>query len=94
MLKAMAGGQVSLVNGVEYKGGEFMPEHGEFCGRGKNRVSAAKLAEINLGMNGRRIVWEEERKIFKLLVEVTLSSGLKVEQTLCSARNIKTLVTA
>lgn len=31
--QAPAGGIVSSVNGLFYKGGEFTPEHGLFCGK-------------------------------------------------------------
>lgn len=33
MLKAPKGGLTSRVNGQRYEGGEFMPEHGLFCGK-------------------------------------------------------------
>lgn len=55
MNKAPKGGLTSAVNGQFYDGGEFMPEHGLFCGkRGATRakkVEKAKLTGkfVNLG---------------------------------------------
>ena len=37
-LQAPVGGHVSIVNGQFYKGGQFVPDHGLFCGKaGKKR---------------------------------------------------------
>ncbi len=46
VLKAPAGGTVSPVNGQWYHGGEFLPDHGHYCGRGRNRVSMATFSEV------------------------------------------------
>lgn len=44
--KAPAGGMTSVVNGSFYNGGEFMPDHGKFCGKGKNSVTKADFDSV------------------------------------------------
>ena len=44
--KAIAGGMVSAVNGQWYEGGQFMPDHGKFCGKGRNRVSMDEFSVV------------------------------------------------
>lgn len=44
--KAPKGGIVSQVNGQFYEGGEFVPDHGQYCGKGKNRVTKVKFDEV------------------------------------------------
>lgn len=46
MMKAPKGGIVSAVNGQFYEGGEFLPDHGKFCGRGRNRIAQATFEDI------------------------------------------------
>ncbi len=46
MFKAPKGGMVSAVNGQFYEGGEFVPDHGKYCGKGSNRVTKDRLAEV------------------------------------------------
>ena len=36
---------VVQVNGQFYEGGQFTPDHGLYCGKGRNRVTAATLAD-------------------------------------------------
>lgn len=44
--KAPKGGIVSPVNGQFYEGGEFTPDHGKFCGKGRNAITKARHDEI------------------------------------------------
>jgi hypothetical protein len=44
--RAPAGGLTSAVNGQRYEGGEFTPDHGKFCGKGKNRVGFAAFEAV------------------------------------------------
>lgn len=46
MNKAPAGGMASQVNGQWYEGGEFMPVHGLFCGKDKNRVTMQEFERV------------------------------------------------
>lgn len=89
--KAPKGGAVSKVNGCEYVGGQFMPETGEYCGLGKNRVAATKLAEVNATLAGGRIVWHEASRLFRYMKQVTLHDGTVTEQVFLTAANFKTL---
>jgi hypothetical protein len=45
-IKAPAGGIVSVVNGRFYAGGEFIPDTGAYCGKGKNRATPAEFARV------------------------------------------------
>jgi hypothetical protein len=53
-MRAPAGGTVSIVNDKHYVGGQFLPEHGLFCGKkGAKRLnlwnSVADGLKVNLG---------------------------------------------
>ena len=89
--KAPAGGAVSKVNGQEYKGGEFMPVTGEYCGQGRNRVSKSMLAAANAGAVGGRIEWSERFAVFQILVKVTAADGTTWEQVQHSGVNMAPL---
>lgn len=67
MNKAPIGGTASVVNGQWYEGGEFMPEHGLFCGRGKNRIAASQVELVNATSATYRIEWNESRLVFQLI---------------------------
>lgn len=45
-IKAPKGGIISTVNGEFYAGGEFLPDHGKFCGKGRNAVTAERFREV------------------------------------------------
>lgn len=92
MGKAPAGGIISRVNGQFYKGGEFTPETGEFCGRGKDQVTAADVAAFNTRTDGWRVVWDEKTGRFGMDRLVTFSSGLQDWQRYGSGTNFRTLV--
>jgi hypothetical protein len=64
--KAPAGGMVSAVNGQWYNGGEFTPDHGKFCGKGKHRVSLARFAEVAACVQaaGKVLSYREESQEF------------------------------
>ena len=49
-IHAPAGGHVSPVNGQWYDGGQFMPDHGLFCGLSPRK----QLAAINHALDARR----------------------------------------
>jgi hypothetical protein len=44
--KAPAGGMASAVNGQWYEGGEFMPDHGKCCGKGRNRITVVEFEAV------------------------------------------------
>jgi hypothetical protein len=89
MIKACTGGQVSPLNGEEYKGGQFMPEHGDFCGLGKNRIAAARLVAVNAQLTNARIIWNGS--VFQIVRKVTFTNGQTADQVQFSAASIKTL---
>ena len=67
MIKANKGGQVSPVNGCDYAGGQFMPEHGEYCGCGAGRVRREVLNATNKNLAGKmEIVWFERGQCFQV----------------------------
>lgn len=88
MIKAAVGGQVSPINGEEYKGGQFMPETGEFCGLGKNRIAKSKLDSINSTLTNCRIEWDSKFEVFALIRLVKMSNGTEVWQRQFSARSL------
>ena len=85
--KAPSGGLVSEVNGQFYEGGQFTPDTGLYCGRGKNRVSVAQLAAINAALAEKRPGWfvryREEYRQYQVVND--RGNGM------ASAANIKTL---
>ncbi len=85
MNKAPVGGMVSVVNGQRYEGGEFMPVTGLFCGKGKNKVSAAafEAAKVALALKGKGLVYDEQFAHFAVLAP----GGNK----LATAANLNTL---
>jgi hypothetical protein len=48
-IKAPKGGIVSPVNGQFYEGGEFVPDHGLFCGKKGARRAERRAKSIALG---------------------------------------------
>lgn len=56
-----AGGTVSPVNGQFYNGGEFIPDTGAYCGKGKNKVSRDEFARVAAAVaaTGRRLEYRE-----------------------------------
>lgn len=83
--KAPAGGMTSAVNGQRYEGGEFMPDHGKFCGRGRNRVSMARFVEVAaiVAAAGKVLIFEESTGDFRVMYP----SG----NGMFRARNLETL---
>lgn len=59
--KAPAGGIISVVNGQFYNGGEFIPDTGEYCGRGKNRVARGEFDRVAraVAAAGKRLEFRE-----------------------------------
>jgi hypothetical protein len=92
MLQAPAGGAVSRVNGERYEGGEFMPEHGLYCGNGSPKVKVAELESIRskLGEND-RIEWREQFNCWTWLRKTTLSDGTVTWQIMVNYYSAKTL---
>ena len=83
--KAPVGGIVSHVNGQFYDGGQFLPDHGKFCGKGKNRVALAEfdsIAEL-ARTKGYTLAYREQFDNFAL----SLPSGLIMH----TAKSLKTL---
>jgi hypothetical protein len=69
--KAPTGGMTSAVNGQFYEGGEFMPDHGHYCGRGKNRVTRVAfdvVAEM-VRADGKELVYDERYGEFRVLYQ-------------------------
>jgi hypothetical protein len=66
MNKAPAGGMTSSVNGQRYEGGEFMPEHGYYCGKGKNRATREEFEAIaaRAAAAGRTLSFDESSQTF------------------------------
>lgn len=44
--KAPTGGTTSPINGQFYDGGQFIPDHGAYCGKGKNRVTREEFNRV------------------------------------------------
>jgi hypothetical protein len=68
--RAPKGGVTSQVNGWWYEGGQFTPDHGLFCGKGKNRVTAARFEEVRAAVkaDGKELVYDEARGLFQVLL--------------------------
>jgi hypothetical protein len=66
--KAPQGGLVSPVNGQFYAGGEFMPITGEYCGKGRNKVTAARFSEVAALAAGKgwELFFNEAANLFQL----------------------------
>lgn len=95
MIKAPSGGSISRVNGEEYKGGQFMPEHGDYCGQGGSRIGRSDLDAISGGLpQGWSIVWNDSAAVFQLVKRITTRDGREVDQVVCSARNWRKLASA
>ena len=85
-VKAPKGGQVSVVNGQFYEGGEFMPDHGRFCGKGKYKVTAADfdaMAAHIMAARGWTLRYNEAKDVF----QAVLATG----NVMSSARSLRTL---
>lgn len=68
--KAPKGGIVSPVNGQFYEGGEFAPDTGLYCGKGKNRVTKVEfddLAERVKAKHGWTLIFDEKQDRFRLM---------------------------
>lgn len=87
--KAPTGGAVSHVNGQFYEGGEFMPVHGKFCGKGRNRIAESELAKFSTPT--KRIVWSDEFGRFQLQTLSTFANRETAWTTMTSAASVKTL---
>lgn len=83
--KAPIGGIVSQVNGQFYNGGEFVPETGLYCGKGKNRVAKPEFDAMAMAAasNGYSLEYNEKFDNFRVL---TANGNCYV-----SARQLKTL---
>ena len=88
--KAPVGGMVSNVNGQFYTGGEFMPVTGEFCGTGKHKIEAKKLADINAKLEGKKIAWDEKLSKFKVIKSFKMSDGSTGENVMIATPSFKT----
>jgi hypothetical protein len=66
--KAPAGGMTSAVNGNWYEGGQFTPDHGKCCGKGKNRVTAARFDQVRalVEADGKVLVYDEKWGDFRV----------------------------
>lgn len=92
MNRAPEGGMVSAVNGQRYEGGEFMPEHGLYCGLGGARIRKTELEAIKSKMDeNNRIEWDEAGKCWAWYRKVTLSDGTTTWQRALSYYSAKTL---
>jgi hypothetical protein len=67
--RAPTGGITSAVNGQFYEGGQFSPEHGLFCGKGKNRVTKAEFDRVSslVSAAGKTLEYREETGEFVVL---------------------------
>ena len=67
--KAPAGGIVSVVNGQFYNGGEFIPDTGEYCGRGRNKVGRDRFDRVAraVAAAGKRLEFRESTGEFVVL---------------------------
>ena len=67
MNQAPKGGMTSQVNGQWYEGGEFMPEHGLFCGKKgevrRKKVEKAKVTGKLIDLGGSKLfeVFQQEQ---------------------------------
>jgi hypothetical protein len=88
MIKAPAGGLVSRVNGQFYEGGEFMPDHGKCCGKGKNAVTRADFDDVNrrAALRGWELIFSEKFGDFRLI-----QTGRLAGQVMFRAASLKTL---
>lgn len=80
--KAPAGGIVSHVNGQFYEGGQFTPDHGLLCGKGRNKVTKAEFeaATASFASAGRTLVYVDKYELFRLFDNrgVLMNSSKKV----------------
>jgi hypothetical protein len=69
--RAPRGGVVSAVNGQFYEGGEFTPDHGLYCGKGRNRCTQAAFDDLarKVEAAGKTLVWDEARGDFRILYQ-------------------------
>jgi hypothetical protein len=83
--KAPAGGIVSHVNGQFYAGGEFIPDTGRYCGKGKNRVAMAEFDALaaRAAARGYTLDFSETFGTFRILAPTG--------NVLFSARNLGTI---
>lgn len=90
-IKAPKGGTISVVNGQFYEGGEFMPDHGLYCGKGKNRVAVPEfdaMAARLMASRGWDLRYNEAREVFQAVLPtgnvMYASKSIKVFATFCS----------
>jgi hypothetical protein len=90
---APKGGLVSEVNGQFYEGGEFLPDTGLYCGKGKNRVEKSKVdaANAKAAAKGWRVAFNEATGNFEIYRSVTFTGGVVAEQKTFTARSFATL---
>lgn len=69
-LKAPKGGLVSSVNGRFYNGGEFVPDSGLYCGKGRNKVKAEDFERVKAKAEAEGLIltYDERFERFYLLV--------------------------
>lgn len=83
--RAPVGGTVSAVNGWRYEGGQFTPDHGKFCGKGKNRVSVARFDAVKAAVATAGKVLEYQESTGDFLVKWTTGN------VMLHARNLETI---
>ena len=90
--KAPKGGITSEVNGQWYNGGEFTPDTGLYCGRGKNRVTAARFAEVAAHMTklGYSLRYSDKHEHFEATRTVRFADVATTDQIFFTARNLST----
>jgi hypothetical protein len=67
---------VSAVNGQFYHGGEFTPDHGKYCGRGKNRVTESQFAAVAAKVAAAGKVLEVSEQTGEFVVKSLTGNGL------------------
>lgn len=90
MTKAPIGGITSHVNGQFYEGGQFIPDHGKHCGKGKNRVSRAEFDGLAAQFDslGYDLVYREKFEDFAIAYQ---QDDRLFGRILFSAKSVKTL---
>lgn len=84
--QAPIGGIVSCVNGQFYDGGRFIPDHGKFCGKGRNRVTLEAFSEVSRKVEASGFTLEYEEKWERFTIRYPGGNILR------TSKNLKTLV--
>lgn len=87
MGKAPKGGITSMVNGQYYEGGQFTPDHGKYCGKGKNNVTEFEFDEFASKAREKGLEIEYNQTLGKFRLLYANTNG----RVMYSAANLKTL---